>query len=338
MAGADPKGEVVAERSGVTLRKRAETGTGGRPAIAVVLRAERTDAVVAVRVIETVPDTLAPGDVGFFETDGRQPWSIKGPKLVFEAELEPGETLESWIGARGDRADAIGALLDEPDEFDVHPTERHEPVALAERLLAELRSGDVPAETKRALRSALAPEEGALETRVRQLQTDVADLRAYDGAMETFVDVHGPPAAIVERLERRLERLEAKVSNLEEAHGEVGADVERLEVDVEGRLAALSDRVDEVTRLLNGLPFLERVDPEGSIVGDDELAAVESDVVNLEATVEELASEMAALSAELERLDGRLPDRDVEERLAALSDRVERLSEFMAGLRTAFEQ
>ncbi|MFB6310286.1 MAG: hypothetical protein ABEH64_03790 [Salinirussus sp.] len=295
MAGGTQPGAIVAEQSGVSLRKRGETGDIGRPAVAVVLDAEGIERQVTVRLIESLPEALGPADIGFFESEGHQPWTIKGPKLVLETQLEPGETRESWIGARGEHAHDIKELLGEPDTMQVHPSDTDSRESLAERLLTELRSDTVSPETKRQLLS-------ELRSQSRPCQSEVSGNRSQPAVM-------------------------ADLAEVKETQQE------------------LATTVEELSRVMQGLPFIEDASADtltiaaGANTGNEaDIAELTSRQADLEATVERLAEEIQTLSDDLERLEHRVPEGDTEERLAELADRVETVSEFTTGIQTALEQ
>lgn len=263
-AGGEP---VVTATGGVTLQKRLETGKFQQPTVLYELESQR-DTTVDVRVIEPIPSALEPDDLGFLGAPADHPWEINGPKIVFDRTLEPGGTYRTGVAARGDRAGAITDLLDAPEFVDIEDVEdtratdvedgaaESTPPAvtdpagpLIERLVAELREGTAPPETVAALRTELgtaANNRPSLETRLAQLQADVADVRAYTNAMEGFLDEHGPADEVIEDLEGRLDRLDERLASLEnrvEARDETTTAVEGHLADVEEDLDALEDRL-----------------------------------------------------------------------------------------------
>jgi hypothetical protein len=296
----DARGEpVVTATGGVTLQKRLETEDVHQPTVLYELGSQR-DTAVDVRIVEPIPSALEPADLGFLETAGEQPWEINGPKLVFERTLEPDESSRSGIAARGDRADAIADLLEPPEFVDVDEANgrvdgetesaRHGGDAagrLVEQLVAELREGTVPAETVASLRAelAVAPERPSLETRLAQLQADVADVRAYANAMEGFLDEHGSADAVVERFENRLDEFDERLGAIETELAARSGDV----TAVEERVAGVESRVDT----------LERV---------------------------------------VDRVEGRLPESDVDERLEAVESELATVSAFTSDLKAAFRE
>lgn len=271
--------EVVDASDGVTLRKRLETADFHQPAVVYEFTSDR-DVDVDVRLIESIPDGLPPEDLGFLGSSTERTWEIKGPKLVLEKTLEPGASFTTACAARGDRAGAITELLGHPDAFEVTETGTaataepepaapadgdHEPVV--ERFVEELRAGDVSEDSVEFLRSELGARRPprSVEVRLKQLQADVADVRAYTNALEAFIDEHGSADELVGGLESRLVALEETVADLEGLRADV--------VDLEADVAALSRELEDVAEELEADRGVEDVAERV-----DELEAELSDV------------------------------------------------------------
>jgi len=314
MDEADADSEVVAATDGVTVRKRYEEAEFHQPAVVYEFASDR-DGESVVRLIETIPEALAPENLGFLGSTMERTWQIKGPKLVFENPLDPNESFTTAVAARGEHASAITDLLGQPDVFEVVTEgEAEEPGAadengttagdrdsVVERFVAELRAGEVGEEHLAALREELgvARAPTSVEVRLDQLQADVADVRGYSNALEGFLDEHGRAEDVVDRLERRLDSLETTVEDVEETVSATDGDVERLE-------ALLDDLGTDVAALASDLDDL-----------DDRLDGFEAD---------------------LDGLAERVPDEDVEDRLDALESDLEDVSAFTNSLRSAFER
>lgn len=332
MEEADTDGEVVDATEGVTLRKRYEEAEFHQPAVVYELTSDRDDRV-RVRVIESIPDALAPEDLGFLGSSMERTWQIKGPKLVFENVLEPNESFTTACAARGDTADAITDLLGHPEAFEASPVESADREAAApftrsaanadppadagpaaeaeaeaedrervvEQLVAELRTGQVSEESVTFLREELGAGRPprSVEARLKQLQTDLADVRAYTNALEAFIDEHGSGDEIVDRLERRLASLEAAIEEVEESADGHGDHLDRLQADVDD----LDAEVDALSREF----------------GD-------------------VADQVAGLRADLEAVEDRLPDYDIDERIEELDAELSDVVRFTNTLRAAFEE
>lgn len=314
MDEADADSEVVAATDGVTLRKRYEEAEFHQPAVVYEFTSDRDEESV-VRLIETIPEELAPEDLGFLGSTMERTWEIKGPKLVFENPLDRNESFTTAVAARGEHASAITDLLGHPDVFEVDTGEESETPAapeddgtaaddrepIVERFVAELRAGEVAEESVAYLREELGGSRAptSVEVRLDQLQADVADVRAYTNALEAFLDEHGRADEVVDRVERRLDALETTMDDVDAAVAATDGDVERLE---------------------------ERIDDLGT------------DVAALTTDLETLDERLDGLEAELERLSERVPDYDVDGRLDDLESDLEDVSAFTNSLRSAFER
>lgn len=329
--------EVVAAADGVTLRKRFEAAEFHQPAVVYEFNSDRGEAVT-VRVIEAIPDELDPADIGFLGSSVDRFWEIKGPKLVFENPIEPNAEFTTACTARGEQAEAIRDLLGHPDVFEVRgdgeeasaphadftrsaaadeqpdppdsmsTTEAaDEPVAaehdrVVEQFVAELRAGEVSPESVAFLRDELGAADRprrSVEARLKQVQTDVADVRAYTNALEAFLDEEGSAREVMDRFESQLAALEESIAAVDatvEAHDD---DLSDLRADVE----TLLDQTDSLSREL-----------------------------------ETASGELTSLEGALEDLEARLPEGDVDERLAELDAELAEVAAFAETLKDAFQQ
>ncbi|MFB6310287.1 MAG: hypothetical protein ABEH64_03795 [Salinirussus sp.] len=242
------RGQVVTTVDGVTVRKHLEAEAH---AVVYELSAEQK---AAVRIVESIPSALQPNDLGFVDSDERQPWTIKGPKLVYERSLDAGEEVRTGIAARGEHAAEIEVLLSAPDALEVDPV-RESPQGVADRLLEELRADAVSAETRAALREELdtSRPRQSLETRLTQLQSEVADVRAFSNAMEAFLDTHGEPTEVIEQMEQQFERVDAELEAVREQVDSIDTDVEQLEKEMDTRLVDIEEELAEVSDFANTL-------------------------------------------------------------------------------------
>jgi methyl-accepting chemotaxis protein len=327
--------EVVAAADGVTLRKRFEAAEFHQPAVVYEFESDR-EAAVTVRVIEGIPDGMDPADIGFLGSSVDRFWEVKGPKLVFENPIEPNAAFTTACTARGERADAIRDLLGQPEVFEVSEAgsagsspqadftrsaaadgqassepestaetdeATPEPSAgdpIVEQFVAELRAGEVSPESVAFLRDELGTAEQprrSVEARLKQVQTDVADVRAYTNALEAFIDEKGSAREVIDRFE-------ATLANVEESVDAVDARADANEAD-------LADvRAD--------------------------LATLQDDVDSLAGELETVATGLESLEDSLEAVEARLPEGDVEARLDDIDAELAEVATFTDSLRDAF--
>ena len=217
------------------------------------------------------------------------------------------ETGEPTVGGVESEAET-GAALGGADATD--------PAALAAALAEAVREDAVADEDLATLREALSPEPTpptSVQVRIDRLQSQVEDLSAYTGALETFLDEEGEGRAAVAGFRADLEALTAEVGDLDDA---VGSLDERV-VDVEGEVDALDAELDTLSADLEAL--------------DEEVSAVAGDLEETRGLVEDVDDELDRRLADLSaRVD------DIDEDTAELATEVERLGEFRERLSSAF--
>ncbi len=409
MSDSQAVGEQTTTVDGVTVTKRFETDEFPVPAVAFEFESTR-NTPVTVRVIDTVPETVDVGDLGFHPEYGSEFWTIDDNQITFERRLAPGEEYTTVYGVRATNADSgetfmteptvetvsspdensetaetseaddaggtpiesaipretnvvrdalggdssVPGLDDEQDDsididFDVDIDETddteadtigedgHEeseggpnqeqsaaPAAgesdrpqagssaghtqsLVGELADEIERGAVTDDELDRLRGALGVEDdedgseelaseqdGAVTAKLDQLQTDIADLRAYTGALEEFLAENGTGEQLVEDIEATRDRLEELDGRLEETEESVTAVREDL-TDVEAAVGDLEETVGSVEDRLETKAAASRVE-----------------------SVEETAGE----------LDGRLETKADADELAELRERLDELEEF----------
>lgn len=319
--------EVVDARDGVTLRKRFEETDRDLPAVEYEFVSDREE-TVTVRVVEPVPETLDAEDLGFRGTDVSSAWQFKGPKIEFEAEFPPNAVRKTACAARGENATAIRALLEQPEIFVVEPagseasrggpSERGEAAAgasddgaqaadgrpdggsLVDGLVAELRSGEGSAESRRFLEEEFGTgtdSTRSVEAKLTQLQADVSDVRAYTGALETFLDEKGSGREVIDRLETQVASLDQSVDELD---------------------ATVTSHDDDLTGLRR------------------DLDALETEVDSMAAEFDELSGQLRSVESTLEDLDESLPDYDVDRRIEEIEAELAEATGFAEDLKSAF--
>lgn len=352
---------VVESTRGVTLEKRFEEEVYPQPAVVYELSSEREEAAT-VRIIETIPDSLAPEEIGFLDATKRSAWQIKGPKLVLETSLEPGAKFSTVCGARGGDVDGIAELLDQPDVFEVEATgatipeasggftrstggrevaangeatseAEDEPAAdatttrpgegtIVDQLATELQAGQVSSESVELLRDELGPAEPrprSVEARLKQLQTDISDVRAYTNALEAFLDENGSAQEVIERVEGRIDALDDTVGAVDERvddHDEELAEIRERQESLATDVAALSDDFEELS---------------------SQVEEFTGTVEEFTGNVEEIASQVSSTEEAVERLEERLPEYDVAARIDEIQADVDDMESFANELKSVFQ-
>lgn len=191
--------------------------------------------------------------------------------------------------------------------------------SVASSLAAELRAGNVDdddVETLRKHLDASGPTSipKSVEVRLTRLQSKIADLDAYTGALEEFLDENGTGEEIVTGFREDVETLEEEVAAVEDELADVRTTQTDLREDVDDVDAKLEERTEKLESSLEEqrTELADRLDTLQSDLESD-VGAVDEDVVDLndrvdalEADVSEFeaaeAEELSALESEVEEL------------------------------------
>jgi len=223
---------------------------------------------------------------------------------------------------------ATGGTAD--DETSIDPTDGE---SLADRLVAELRAGNVSTENRRYLQRELGGVQprGSVDARLQQLQAKLSDFEAYTDAVEEFLDEGGTAEQLTETVETRLDAfeddlrtLESTVAELAELQGDV-ADLDELTSTVADHESELESLDEDMSSLEEDLSSVQ----EGLETVREKVDAVSAELSGVTGTVEELG-------AELSRLDEEATD-GVEDRLAEVEAELEDVCEFADTLQEALQ-
>ncbi|MEF8907846.1 MAG: hypothetical protein V5A13_08285 [Haloarculaceae archaeon] len=178
--------------------------------------------------------------------------------------------------------------------------------SLLATLADEIRSNEVDEEDLELLRDAVEATDsvdGSAEARIRQLQRDVADLRAYTDALDEFLDENGTAQQVLEDARDRIDDFETRL-------GEFGETVERVEAeaddatstarDAEQRVGTLREEVDgvheDVEDVEDGIDDLE----EGLDDVQEDVEDVEEDIDDVEENIDDVEADVEAVEEDVE--------------------------------------
>lgn len=316
---------------GVTVTKEFDEDRFALPAIRYELSSTRTEAV-RVRLIEDPPPSLEPEQFGFHSEYGSHDWRIDDGRLVFERRLGAGEDVTTVVGVRevedtrqlltdvdevvvtsADAADEAESASDGSDEsveeaLDEALTDdarqpagpTREPSGFEER--GEEHEADDDSEATATAGEEPSTDEPAdgktdsIDARIRHLQADVADLRAYTAALEEFLDEHGSAAEVVADFDDRLDAFQDDLAALETRVDANDAAIASVSADVDEVRESVDDNDAELDEVLNRL---EAVEAQLEDAGDlstlpDRLTSVEADVEDVNRWRESLRSALSA--------------------------------------------
>ncbi|MFB6223965.1 MAG: hypothetical protein ABEH86_09900 [Haloarcula sp.] len=231
-------------------------------------------------------------------------------KFLTEPELEDvdpplDEDEEELVGSGDDAvrdvisgdADSVPGLEDEGEDEDIETLELSDPNnqssadeatedgetattadvksgSVVATMAQEIRQQNVSAEDVKILKQALDAvsddTSGVNDARIQRIQSDIADLRAYTGALEEFLEENGTGEDMIEEFseqvsdfEETLESFEDEIESTTETTAEAAEKVERLSSDVEsveGQLDDLEDEIEAVREELGEGELVERID------------------------------------------------------------------------------
>jgi len=168
-------------------------------------------------------------------------------------------------------------------------------------LAEEIRSENVAAEDLQLLGRALDhvadSQSGSTDARLRQLQSDIADLRAYTSAIEEFLDEEGTAQQLIDEFESRLRTLD---NRLDEVESQVGDNTERLG-DMDGTVTDVREEIDATSTTVEDL--------EATVTEfNSEIETLREDLDATESTVEEVSSDVDSARATLADVETAVED------------------------------
>ncbi len=201
---------------------------------------------------------------------------------------------------------------------DAQPARGHTE-SIAESLAEEIRSGRVDSQTLQTLRESLGvghrqsdrshrssntKSDSSMDARIRRLQADVGDLRAYTDALEGFLDENGEAQVILSDFRKELDDLSPRVNSLETQTNELSTTVDTVEGDVR----SLTGDVDSIQEFVDSL--------------SDDLGTIESDF-------DSVTSDISRLQSRVRRMDNSTATEDELEQIRAELDNLASFKERM---------
>ncbi|MFW6436853.1 MAG: hypothetical protein ACOCYZ_04395 [Halococcoides sp.] len=188
--------------------------------------------------------------------------------------------------------------------------------SVAAALAAELERDAVKEPVKETLARELgggagAPGEGSTDARIKHLQNEVSDLQAYTDALEEFLDDNGQGDELIAEMREEVDRFSAQLDDLRAGQDDYESQIDGLEgqVDqiqstsdrIESDMTEIRDRIDEahdeIQALHEEIGDMDGVDDRVEEIEsriDDEVAALESDLDEIQEWREQLTSVMGA--------------------------------------------
>jgi len=330
---------------GVTVTQRFETDEFPVPAVAFEFESTR-ETPATVRVIDTVPETVDVGDLGFHPEYGSEFWTIDDDQITFERRLAPGEEYTTVYGVRATNADSGETFITEPTIETVSSPDENSETGEADEADGTPIESAIPGETN-VVRDALGGDSsvpGLDDEQDDSIDIDLdVDIDETDDTETVGEDGHEEPedrpdrdrSAAPAAGESERQRTGTSTERPESLVGELAGEIERGAVTDEelGRLrGALGVENDE------GRSEGSAGERDGAVTA--KLDQLQADISDLRAytgaleeflaengTGEELVEDIEATRDRLEELDGRLEETEasvaaVREDLAGVEDTV----------------
>lgn len=214
----------------------------------------------------------------------------------------------------------------------------------------EIRSEDVTIDDLKLVQRAIDHvaedrSDGSTDARVEQLQTDIADLRAYTNAMEEFLDENGTGEQLIEDFESELASFRTR---LDEMGSELDSNTDIIE-NVEGTVDSVSEEMDGVTTNVEDMQSdVERIDAEVESVSSslddietkvseiDDIEARIDDIEDVGSRLEDLDEVVEDIQSTIEDLEEEITDGDVVQRLDTMESDVEELRNWQEQIKQTF--
>lgn len=187
---------------------------------------------------------------------------------------------------------------EQPVEDDSKSSEPSSPTAekpVLNQLISELEMDDTSDETRQYFREQLLGETHpeSVDVRIKQLQTEVADLRAYTSALETFLDEHGSAEEVITRFEARMDSFESEMNELENTTVGHESRLESQHKETQVLQEGVESAIAEINSLQEEIEELSR---------DIERVHAELERYEIESRFEEVENELSEIASLQDKL------------------------------------
>ncbi len=238
--------------------------------------------------------------------------AVEPEKQEADEDADKSEAVALGTNTNGfNQNDFIALEAEEADEFETEDADvdsgedtddyKEPSDSVAEALAREIRDGSISEENERVLREAFSERSKTqrdVDLRIKQLQTQVADVAAYTDEFERFLDKYGTGDGVLNAFDGSLSDVISRVQELEDSLETVNQQVIKVESKLEAMHGELDDRADEIDSLEDRVTNAETGLEEEAM----ELNRHAETISDLEATVEALNAEMERMKQFRDRL------------------------------------
>ncbi|MFW5924281.1 MAG: AAA family ATPase [archaeon] len=232
-------------------------------------------------------------DLDVEEPESADEAAAEGKDAETEPEVEPdaGDESASADEAVAAGEDGAGATASTVDTGSV-----------AEQLAEELRSGEVSAEDRDAIKEALDldSEPSSVETaRIDHLQSRVENVAAYAEALEEFLDEEGTAQELIEGFRSDVEELREEVQELYEEVRDIDEELDTVQSGLEETDEQVEDLDEDLSTVETRTDDL-RTDVDAV---DEEVGSVASDLASLEDDLGDVEGDLEAVEEDVEAIE-----------------------------------
>ncbi|RRJ33529.1 hypothetical protein [Halocatena pleomorpha] len=209
--------------------------------------------------------------------------------------------------------------------------------SIGEALAEEIRNGTIDDQALETLQENLTIEprqpsrshrqrgggtkgDSSMDARIRRLQADVGDLRAYTDALEGFLDENGEAQVMLSDFRQELDDLNPRVNSLETQTNEMSGELSNAIDDFSNDIGALSSDIDSLTTEIDSL--------------NDYADSLSDDLSTLESDLESISSDVSRLQSRVRRLDNSTA---TEEDLEQIQSELDSLATFRQRMQSVFD-
>jgi uncharacterized coiled-coil DUF342 family protein len=232
----------------------------------------------------------------------------------------------------------------EPADEETESTEEVEVTgdSLISAMATEIRKNSVSAEDVKLLRQAFeiaAEEGGSTAAKIEQIQSDIADLRAYTSSMEEFLDENGTGQEMLDEFEQQVEQFDSRLADLESELQSNSGQLSSIDSEVDSIGEQVDSVSNEVTSLSDDVSELDdeisSVDREVDGLGN-EVDEMGEEISEFGSTLDEMESSVSDVEGRIDEVEEQVTDGDVAEQIESIEQDIEDLREWQEQIKSTF--
>jgi predicted nucleic acid-binding Zn-ribbon protein len=291
-----------------------------------------------------VKDAIAgDGEIPGLEDEGEEPTEEDDDVTLDLKDPNEPETQQDSPAADPEPGEEAGSEP-EPEDDETESVEDVEVTgdSLISAMAAEIRRNNVSAEDVKLLQQAFeiaAEEGGSTAAKIAQIQSDIADLRAYTSSLEEFLDENGTGQEMLEEFEQQVEQFDSQLADLESELQSNSGQLSSIDSEVD----SIGERVNSVSNEVTSLSDdVSELDDEISSV-DREVDGLGNEIDEMGEVISEFGSSIKGLEASVSEVEGRIDeveeqvtDDDVAQKLESIEEDLNDLRQWQEQIKSTF--